>query len=375
MYPRVVIDLNKFSQNVEKVKEQMDAYGIDIYGVTKVFRADRQLSKIFADQGLSAIADSRIRNLKKIAGLPIPKVLLRLPMHSEISDVITFSDISLCSEISTMELLSEEAVRQHKTHGVILMTDLGDLREGFFDRNELMEAVKEASRLEGIKILGIGTNLTCFGAIIPKPQHMEELLELKSIIEEDFGLSLKVVSGGNSSSYYLVNDGLMPLGINNLRLGEIFVCGVETAFGRRISGTYDDVFVLEAEIVELKKKPSMPIGESGMDAFGQKPVYEDKGQMLRAICAVGKQDVDIEGLVPMDSCVDIVGRSSDHMILNMTNCLKKYEVGDIVQFKLKYGGILSAMTSDYVDKTYINQDYESKNMKNGLRMEEGYGNY
>lgn len=375
MYPRVVIDLNKFSQNVEKVKEQMDAYGIDIYGVTKVFRADRELSKIFADQGLSAIADSRIRNLKKIAGLPIPKVLLRLPMHSEISDVITFSDMSLCSELSTMELLSEEAVRQHKTHGVILMTDLGDLREGFFDRDELMEAVKEASRLEGIKILGIGTNLTCFGAIIPKPQHMEELLELGSIIEEEFGLSLQVISGGNSSSYYLVNDGLMPSGINNLRLGEIFVCGVETAFGRRIPGTYDDVFVLEAEIVELKKKPSKPIGESGMDAFGQKPVYEDKGQMLRAICAVGKQDVDTEGLVPMDPCVDIIGRSSDHMILNMTNCLKKYEVGDIVRFRLKYGGILSAMTSDYVDKTYINQDYESKNMRNGLRMEEGYGNY
>ncbi len=375
MYPRLIIDLEKFSQNVEIIKREMDVHGIDIYGVTKVFRADRQLAQIFVQAGLLAVADSRIRNLKKIAGLPITKVLLRLPMHSEITDVITFSDISLCSELTTMELLSDEAVRQHKRHGVILMTDLGDLREGFFDRDELLEAAREARRFEGIEILGIGTNLTCFGGIIPKPEHMEELLTLKSIIETENNLHLKVVSGGNSSSYYLVNDGLMPEGINNLRLGEIFVCGVETAYGRRIPGTHDDVFILEVEIVELKKKPSLPIGESGWDAFGQRPMYRDKGDMLRAICAIGKQDVDTQGLVPIDHGIEIIGKSSDHMIIDVTKSNKKYRVGDIIPFKLKYGGILSAMTSDYVDKTYISQEHTGYKDRKDFRMEEYYGNY
>ena len=145
----------------------------------------------------------------------------------------------------------------------------------------------------------------------------------------------------------------MPQGITNLRLGEVFVLGRETAYGELIEGAFDDAFVLEAEIVELQEKPSLPIGESGMDAFGQRPVYEDEGMMNRALIAIGKQDADLDGLVPVDQDITIKGGSSDHIILDLTKCGDRYNVGDVVQFKLTYGGLLRTMTSPYVEKNYL----------------------
>ncbi len=353
MYPRVLIDLDKFRTNVEVIKSRMDLRGIEVYGVTKVFCADPVLSNIYAEAGLKAVADSRIKNIRKLENMSIKKVLLRIPMPTEVREVIRYADISLNSEISTIKLLSSEAIRQGKVHQVILMIDLGDLREGFFDEEELYMATEEAKKLKGVEIIGIGTNLTCFGAVIPTLGHMERMIEIKKNLEARTGMKLDIISGGNSSSYYLLEDGRLPKEINNLRIGEIFVCGNETAYGTHVDGTYDDVFVLEAEIIELKRKPSLPIGESGMDAFGKHPVYEDKGEMIRGIIAIGKQDADMSGLIPIDDHIEMIGRSSDHMILDLTKSSQNYKVGDIMCFKLKYAGILSVMTSEYVEKKFI----------------------
>lgn len=353
MYPRVSINLKKFRHNIETVKKEMDQKGIEIFGVSKVFSGNPMIAKEYELAGLKAIGESRVDNLKKLQALDMKKVLLRLPMHSEIQDMIEYADISLNSEISTMELISKEAVRRGKVHSVILMIDFGDLREGFYDEEELYAAVERSLSLEGVEVIGIGTNLTCFGAVIPKLGHMTRLVNIGDEIERRFGVKLTYISGGNSSSYYLIDNEEFPKQINNLRIGEIFVCGNETAFSTRVPGTYDDVFVMEAEIIELKEKPSLPIGESGVDAFGNKPVYTDKGNMLRAICAIGRQDVGIDGLILMDNGIEILGGSSDHMILDVTHAKKLYKVGDTIQFKLKYSGILAVMTSEYVKKMYV----------------------
>lgn len=353
MYPRVVIDLNKFKNNVEHVNGRLSDLGIGVFGVTKVFCCDLKLAQIMVDAKIDAIADSRIENLKKIQNFDIKKVLIRIPMPSQAEDVVKYADISLNSEITTLKALSDAALKQGRAHGVILMLDLGDLREGYFDETEFFAALDEAVNLKGIEILGIGTNLTCFGAVIPKLNHMAKLIEMKYKVEGKYGITLKYISAGNSSSYYLTEQGKLPEGINNLRIGEIFAVGRETAFGEKVEGAEEDVFVLEAEIVELKVKPSVPIGEQGMDAFGQKPKYVDKGIMTRAICAVGRQDADIAVISPFDEKTEIIGSSSDHVILDVTQSDTKYKVGDTVRFRLKYGGILSVMTSEYVEKVYI----------------------
>lgn len=321
--------------------------------VTKSFCAEKDLVDIIAaHKDVDYLADSRIQNIINYDSVPKEKVLLRLPQQSEVDLVIKYVDISCNSELTTIVKLNEAAIKQGKVHKIILMIDLGDLREGLFftEKDEIHKTVQEILKLSNIELYGIGTNLTCYGAIIPKADNLSILADLVTELRETYKIELPMVSGGNSSSLYLIEKGQLPAGINNLRLGEAFVLGNETAYGERIPGTHNDLFVLEAEIIELKTKPSIPIGEVGMDAFGMRPSYEDRGNIKRAILAFGQQDGNIEGMTPIDPDIDILGASSDHLIMDVSRSKIDYKIGDSIGFTLNYGGLLKAATSSYVTK-------------------------
>lgn len=360
MYPRLVIDLQKLKGNLDAVaKITKEQGGCSLMIVTKGLCADPQMVKTVAEhEAVDFVADSRVKNIATYAELVRKNnkqtVLLRLPMHSEIEEVIKYVDLSFNSEISTIRLLNAEAAKQGKKHKILLMVDLGDLREGLFFKNEekIYSTVEEILSMENIELYGIGVNLTCYGAIIPKNDNLSILVEWAGKIEKKFGIKLNMVSGGNSSSIYLIGKGELPAGINNLRLGESFLLGNDTAYGDKLPGTTGDALTLEAQIIELQEKPSLPIGEVGVDAFGQKPYYEDRGIIKRAIIAIGKQDTDLESMTPLDEKIDILGGSSDHTILDVTKSDKEYKVGDIVTFELGYGGMLKTATSAYVEKAY-----------------------
>ncbi len=278
--------------------------------------------------------------------------LLRLPMISETSDTVAFADLSVNSELETIGVLNKEAGKLGVKHSILLMIDLGDLREGLFFQEEekIMDTVKQILMMENIVLFGIGTNLTCYGAVLPQKENLSILTTLAGKIEKEFSISLAMISGGNSSSLYLIPRGELPACINNLRLGEGFVLGNETAFGERIPGTCQDAVILQAEIIEVQKKPSVPIGEIGRDAFGEKPYYEDRGVRKRAVLALGKQDIDLPTLFAMDPDAIILGGGSDHLIVDIDGCQKNYQVGDRMNFTMGYGCLLKAFTSKYVNK-------------------------
>ena len=365
MYPRVKIYMDMLKQNLDAVAATTkDRGNCSLSIVTKVVCADPEIVKMVTNHNkVDFLADSRIKNIASYTDIAHEHgkktVLLRIPMQSELEDVVRYVDLCQISELETIRLLNQEASKAGKEQNILLMIDMGDLREGIFfrDKELIHETVREIMSMENIVLYGIGVNLTCYGAIIPKYENLNGLVEIAREIEREFGIKLQMISGGNSSSIYLIDKGELPEGINNLRLGESFVLGNDTAYETKLPGTTDKAFILEAEIVELKSKPSLPIGEVGVDAFGQKPYYEDRGIMERAIIAVGKQDVDIDSMTPLDSRIEIMGGSSDHIILDLTHCTKEtgptYQVGDKIEFSLGYGGLLKVMTSPYVEKVYV----------------------
>lgn len=355
MYPKLEINISKLKKNLKIISKIVRENNLSLTMVTKAYCADIKIvSELIKDNLIDYLADSRIQNLKELKNIDIPKILLRIPMLSEVEEVIETVDISFNSEYAVIKKLDLEAEKRGKIHKIVIMVDLGDLREGYFDEERLFEDLNRIMKLKNIKLIGIAANLTCYGAVLPSETNLGKLCSIAQKIEDMYSIKLEMVSGGNSSSLFLLQESKMPKKINNLRIGEAILLGRETAYGQKLEGTYNDVFKLFCEIIEDKEKESLPIGEIGVDAFGNKPTYIDKGRIQRAILGIGKQDIKIESIVPINKNIEVIGASSDHTILDITAEKEKYKVGDIIEFILDYGGIMSAFTSKYVEKNYMN---------------------
>ncbi|HCU07938.1 MAG TPA: hypothetical protein DF480_03045 [Clostridiales bacterium] len=359
-YPILEISIEKFEHNAREVISRCARRGISVAGVIKGFSAFPELTSAFVRCGAAQLGSSRLRHFKEIKalGIPGPYLLLRVPMFSELDQVVDLADYSLQSDVSTIRALQEECLRKNKKHKVILMVDLGDLREGFWDKDEMVDAcVWVENELSMVELAGVGTNLGCYGAIQPTPEKMHELLEIARRVESQIGRKLEIVSGGATSSYTLVHWETMPEGINHLRIGE----GISLAYDlpvdwhiKDMDYLYQDVYTLKAQVIEVRNKPSYPQGVLCIDAFGNKPTYQDRGNRLRALAAIGRADLaDIPKLMPRAAGIEVLGGSSDHTILDIEDYQGTLVPGDILEFDLNYTTQVFLMASPDVTKRLI----------------------
>jgi predicted amino acid racemase len=325
--------------------------GIALMGVSKAVLGEPKIAQAMIQGGVKFIADSRLENIltMKKAGISARFVLMRTAL-SQAESVIENVEISLNTELETVKALSGYAQIHHKLHQIIIMVELGDLREGVLPQ-DLFALIKTILLLPQIKIIGIGCNLACYAGVKPSHRKMQELSKLATAIEQEFSITLEIISGGNSANYDWYEAATEVGRINNLRIGESILLGCETLNRKAILGLHTGAFKLMAEVIESKEKPSLPDGEIAQDAFGNSPTFVDRGIRRRVIVALGRQDVWVPGLQP-DHGLEILGSSSDHIILdgNHQNIL----VGSEVNFSLDYGGLLAAMTSPFISKQFVN---------------------
>ena len=351
-YPCINIHLDTITQNAKNLVSASKKYGVFPTGVTKLACAYPQVGQAILNGGIRILADSRVQNLKKLRHLQAETMLLRIPAISDVSDVVRYADISLNSELETLQALSIEAIKQQRIHQVILMHDMGDLREGAFYQEETLALARQVITLEGLKLVGLGTNLACYGGVEPSVDNQKQLIALAQQIEQEHQIHLMYLSGASSAGLPLMLSGSLPQGINQLRLGASILMGIGLN-DDPIPNTRQDTFDLSAEVVEIKVKPSVPTLSTALDAFGQRPEFIDRGLRKRAICAIGKQDIDIDQMTPKDSNIIVIGGSSDHLILDITDCDDNYHIGSLIDFELSYGGVLQCMTSEYITKHFI----------------------
>ncbi len=357
-YPVYEISASKIRNNAGKIYELCRSNGIEPVGVVKGFSAIPQVAELFVEVGFKTLGDSRMKEIIRLRdnNIDAKMMLIRIPMPSEIPELVSYADSSLNSELETIMLINEEAKAQKKVHGIILMVDLGDLREGFFGREEAVEAAKEVEAMENVKLLGIGTNLGCYGSIRPSEKNLGELCELAEKIEKELGRRLEIISGGASTSLSVLVNGKMPERINHLRIGEAIITAKDFPYlwDIEMSGVYRDPMVLKAQVIEVKQKPSYPIGEIFVDAFGNRPAYTNRGMRKRALLAVGNKDVgDVTKLKPRYDGIEIMGGSSDHLILDIEDYKGDIKVGDVLEFDTFYAAMLFLCSSDCVRKVVV----------------------
>lgn len=349
--PRLEIDLNKIAHNLKVLIAFCEARGVSIAAVTKVVCGNIAIARLLVEGGITILADAKIANLKKMsdAGIRCQFLLLGPPMLSEVESIVKYADISLNSEISVIRTLAESALRQGRVHNIVLMVEYGDLREGIMP-HDVENIIDQILPLKGVSLMGIGTNLACYGGVRPDQEKMGLLTDLATEIEKAFNIHLPFISGGNSANYQWLLKIDESGRVNNLRIGESIFLGCETTRRERIPGLFTDAFTLVSEVTELKSKPSLPYGSIGQNALGEIPDFEDHGVGPRAIIGIGQQDVTCSGLSP-EMTITILGSSSDHIIINPQE--SGLRVGSEVRFNLNYSALLSAMTSPYVTKVNI----------------------
>lgn len=349
--PRLEIYPERIAENARTVYALCHEHGAQVAAVGKVTCAHPAVIMAMAGAGADMVADSRILNLmsSRSIGTGLPQMLLRIPAPSAAHDVVRCADITLNSSLQSLQVLSQAARMAGTTHKAVLMIDIGDLREGVWP-DSAVEVVVAAAKLPNLQLIGVGANLACYGGVIPSLENMRLLIDVRDACREASGLALDFISGGNSSSLPMLASGHMPREINHFRIGETVALGCNVLDRSSWPGTRQDTFTLITEIVELERKPSVPIGLRAQNAFGETVEFDDRGTRLRAICNLGRQDTTVDGIAPLDPGISIIGASSDHLILDVEDALYPVALGSELAFTPNYGALLGLSTSPYVEK-------------------------
>lgn len=350
MAASITIDLQKLTENAGMIVSMCAARGVEALGVTKLVCGMPQVAQAMLEGGISQLGDSRLENIQRLQRnrVDCPIMLLRIPALSEVNQIVQTIDVSLNSELLIITALSNAAVRHKRVHDIIIMIELGDRREGV-NPEDFIALCDQVAVLAGVRIVGIGTNLGCLGGVLPSPKNLGRLVDCAESFEKRYHRKLRYVSGGNSSSLGLLMAGQLPSGINHLRIGASLLLGRNSLQDAPLPGMHTDVFRLQSEVIEIKKKPSMPEGEIGLDAFGTKPAFENKGVQTRYIVSLGRLDVNPAELRSTDRRATIIGASSDHLVLDMTHA-QSCQMGEQLEFDMGYPAVLQAMISPYVKK-------------------------
>lgn len=349
----VTFDVDKLKLNFDYLNNLFSEHNIKWSIVTKMLSGNRKFLTEVLKLDIDQVCDSRVSNLKTIKAIrpDVETVYIKPPAKRAIAGVED-ADISLNTELATIKMLSAEAQRQNKIHKIIIMLELGELREGV-KREDFIGFYESVFNQKNIEVIGVGANLTCLYGVLPNRDKLLQLTLYQQIIEAKFNKKLPLVSGGSSVTIPLIFEKLLPEGINHFRVGETLYLGTDVYYDRPLENMSNNIFMLYSEIIEVIEKPIVPEGTMGTNLEGNTYTFEDEkiGQTsIRAIIDVGLLDVEIKHLEFVDKDITIAGASSDVIVVDLGENKKNYKVGDLIKFRLDYMGTLRIINSKYIDK-------------------------
>jgi predicted amino acid racemase len=354
----ITLNRKSLAINYSYLQQLFKKNSIEWAPVLKMLCGNKTYLEYVLSLGDEQVCDARLSNLKKIKSINSDKetIYIKPPAKRSISNIVKYADVSFNTEFTTIKWLSEEAVKQDKIHRIIIMIELGDLREGILGE-DLITFYKKVFDLPNIKVSGIGSNLNCLSGVMPSKDKLIQLSLYEQLIEAKFGKKIEYVSGGSSVMIPLLLKKQIPKGLNHFRIGETLFFGVDLFSNKTIPKMKDDVFVLFAEIIEITKKSVVPYGNLEENPSGETVDINDEDygrNHTRGILDIGLLDISkAEFITPFDKDISFIGASSDMLVVDLSTTKKNYKVGDLVKFKMKYMGALLLMNSEYIEKKLV----------------------
>ncbi len=339
--PRLAVNLTALTENARFLNNHISSKGISLNAVTKCFLSHERILDAYYRGGIRTFSDSRLisgRNIRiwaqnrELKG--VTACLLKPPSKAEMEEAVKYFDRFYVSTIEAGKAIAKEALKQNRRVELVLMVETGDLREGFTE-GELADAVDALKKEKSIILWGIGTNVACLNKNSFSKANVETLIEIskKYFLNKQFQ-----ISGGNSSSLFLLKKGELPVFKGELRIGEALLLGNDTVSYELYPGLKGDAFTLFAEVIEARKK-----------GYGK----------IRVVISIGKADIGSGSIAPLDFRSEElieVRRSSDHTVFEW-NGHKSVEIkpGAVVRFRPSYFALLSAFASPLVGKVFMDE--------------------
>lgn len=360
------INIKEIRNNIKKLNAFFKEHDIEWSLITKVFSGDKDfMRKLLTPdiiEDIHSVGDSRLSSLKNLKEVNknLITIYIKPPAHGYIDEVVKYADISLNSSYETIEELNAEAKRQKKIHKIIVMIELGELREGV-NREDFADFYEKTFKLSNIEVVGIGSNLGCMFGIEPTYDKLLQLSLYKELIELKHGSKLDLISGGSSITLPLVDRQTLPADINHFRIGEAAFFGTSPLNNEQFMDLSTDTFNFYTNIIELEEKNLVPDGIIGDASIGHSTEFseEQKGQTThKAILDFGLLDVDHEGLKSDDPNIKLVGITSDMTVVEIgdnidENGEEKYRVGDKICLDPNYIAVARLLNSKFIDKKFI----------------------
>lgn len=361
----LIIRTQKIQQNIKSLSNYFNTKNIYWSLVTKVFSGDKEfLKKVLTKdviENINSVGDSRLTSLKNLKEVNpnMKTIYIKPPAKIYADEIVKYADVSLNSSYSTIKALNESAKKIKEIHQIIIMVELGELREGV-KRTELMKFYEKVFNLSNIEVIGIGSNLGCMYGVEPNYDKLLQLSLYKELISSKFNKELKYLSGGTSITLPLVDDNLIPKDINHFRIGEAAFFGVSPLKNEQFKHLNTDTFEFTANIIEISEKKIVPDGVISDANVGHSAEFNenDLGETtIKAILDFGLLDVEKEHIECIDEEINFVGITSDMLVVDLGNNKAndgalKYKIGDKIHFKPTYMGVARLLNSKFIDKVF-----------------------
>jgi ornithine racemase len=352
--PKLLIYQRKIKKNIEVILSLCKIHDLQLFGVLKSCQMLDPILQLFIDSGIKTIgfSDIEIAGKSKL-GANGSALLLTMPKPNQADMAVQHFGGSVNSELITIRALSEAADRLRTTHEIMLMVEMGDLREGILPEN-VLNTVQSILDFKSpyLKIRGLGGNMACLCDKFPNSENLFILDNLANDIEKYIGYKFDKISIGGSILLDWLGNKIIPHKINELRIGEAILLGTIPVANRRHESLINDAFIFEGSILEIKdKKTKFHTNSNPLDRHNSEPGKIETRR--RAIVNFGKINTVPESLFSLEKNIHYIGSTSNYTVFDVTDCSRKLVPGDELRFIPNYTAMIQSLISPYVSREIV----------------------